>query len=202
MEGSARFRGSIVEDTNSSGEVKSPNNFSDYASTWRTEMHHLTLRVTKLKAILEVDGVEMLECRLSDSYVGGYISLMSNKNTTMWDNLSVTALDYNGNVITFEEAEALPDTFDEEDPLIGEEDNDDGTIEIIGLAFKTRKTSQTTSNGVDTDNSSDKNGVTSLPTTGDELPIFVFAVAVVSLGTLLLIYFNKSVFTCVKNKKH
>lgn len=191
MEGSARFRGVLVQDRNNKGEVMSPNNFSEYASTWRDGMHHLTLRVTKLKAILEVDGVEMLECKLGENYKGGYISLMSNKNTVMWDNLSVTALDYNGNVITFDEAAKLPDTFDPEDPLIGEEEDDGSLIEIIGLAFKGIKRSEK------------KDPVTGnpLPTTGDKLPVFVFAAVAAVSGAMLLIYF-KAGYGRLKNNKN
>ena len=135
MEGSARFRGQLVRDTNSYGESVSASEFKDYARTWDSQMHHMTLTVTKLKAVLEIDGTEVHECALREGYTGGYIGFMSNKNMAMYDNLSITTLDYDGNVITLEEHDNLPDTFDPNDPLIGEEEDDGSRAEIIGVDY-------------------------------------------------------------------
>ena len=135
MEGSARFRGQLVRDTNSYGESVSASEFKDYARTWDSQMHHMTLTVTKLKAVLEIDGTEVHECALREGYTGGYIGFMSNKNMAMYDNLSITTLDYDGNVITLEEHDNLPDTFDPNDPLIGEEEDDGSKAEIIGVDY-------------------------------------------------------------------
>ncbi len=135
MEGSARFRGQLVRDTNSYGESVSASEFKDYARTWDSQMHHMTLTVTKLKAVLEIDGTEVHECALREGYTGGYIGFMSNKNMAMYDNLSITTLDYDGNVITLEEHDNLPDTFEPNDPLIGEEEDDGSRAEIIGVDY-------------------------------------------------------------------
>lgn len=185
MEGNSRFRGSMVQETNSYGEVRSADNFTQYANTWKDTMHHLTLTVTKRKAILEIDGVEVLECKLKESYGGGYISLMSNKNMAIFDNLSVTALDYDGNVITLEEHDALPDTFDENDPLIGEEIDDGSGIEIIGLPYsKNINNKYLPSQGIlDEENASH-------PSTGDQFPIHIFVTVTVLSG----IYITSFIF--------
>ena len=178
MEGNARFRGRMVEDTNSYSEVRSPSNNTEYADTWRTEMHHMTLRVTKLRAVMEIDGVEVIECKLKSGYTGGYVSLMSNKNTVMWDNFSVTALDYDGNVITFAEDDALPDTFSNEEKLIGEEEDDGIPVEIIGVAYKTRLAEKYTA---------DAKPVAALPKTGDRFPLRVFIAVALLSGLLSLV---------------
>lgn len=172
MEGNARFRGSAVENTNSYGEVRAPSDYTPYGDTWRDYMHHMTLRVTKRRAVLEIDGVEVLEATLKEGYEGGYISLMSNKNTVMWDNLTVTTLDYDGNVITFEEHDNLPDTYSEIDPLIGEEPFDGSPVEIIGLAYRTDLNSKYL--GIVSSGSS--------PNTGVDFPIYVFASVLILAG--------------------
>lgn len=184
MEGNSRFRGG-VENTNSYGEVRSPSNNSNYAATWRDTMHHMTLRVTKRRAVLEIDGVEVLEARLKEGYEGGYISLMSNKNTTLWDNLSVTALDYDGNVITFKEHDNLPDTYSEIDPLIGEEPFVNIPVEILGVAFDTDLNNKYFGSVSKPDGSS--------PSTGGKLPLYVFANVLILAGFASLTTFRMSV---------
>ncbi len=189
MEGNARFRGNLIENTNSNGEVAANSNFADYANTWSTEMHHMTLRVTKLKAVLEIDGVEVLECALDSSYEGGYIGFMSNKNTAMYDNLTVTALDYDGNVITLEEHDNLPDTFDPNDPLIGEETDDGTPTEIIGIDYKTNPNNkylsiEGTGSGSSSDSgTSDGTNTDSILPTGDDFPLYIL-VSVLMLSCL------------------
>ncbi|MGN1081842.1 MAG: family 16 glycoside hydrolase, partial [Acutalibacteraceae bacterium] len=191
MEGSARFRGQLVRDTNSNGEVVANSNFADYAGTWSTKMHHMTLKVTKLKAILEIDGVEVHECALQEGYTGGYIGFMSNKNMAMYDNLSITVLDYDGNVITLEEHDNLPDTFDPNDPLIGEEEDDGTAAEIIGIDYKNNlnnKYSGLLGNGesssIGDDYANDVNGST--PATGDSFPLYN-VVAITGLAALAVL---------------
>ena len=191
MEGSARFRGQLVRDTNSNGEVVANSNFADYAGTWSTKMHHMTLKVTKLKAILEIDGVEVHECALQEGYTGGYIGFMSNKNMAMYDNLSITALDYDGNVITLEEHDNLPDTFDPNDPLIGEEEDDGTAAEIIGIDYKNNlnnKYSGLLGNGesssIGDDYANNVNGST--PATGDSFPLYN-VVAITGLAALAVL---------------
>lgn len=182
MEGNSRFRGALIENTNSYGEVRSPSNSTQYAETWRDGMHHMRLRVTKRRAVLEIDGVEVLEARLKESYTGGYISLMSNKNTAIWDNLSVTTLDYEGNVISFTEHDNLPDTFSEIDPLIGEEPFENIKVEILGLAYNTDL------NGKYLGSLNQSSG--SSPNTGIKFPIYVFASVLVLAGFASLMTFK------------
>lgn len=196
MEGNARFRGALVQNTNSYGEVRSNIDYKFYNDTWRTEMHHLTLRVRKNLATLEVDGVEVMECSLKDGYSGGYIGLMSNKNMARYDNFTITALDYNGNVITKEAHDKLPNEYELEDPMIGEETDDGSAVEIIGLAYKTDikdKYLGIVSNG--SGNSSKPSGTS--PDTGVDTPMAIFASALLLAGYYVLLSGKR----IVRNKK-
>ena len=109
----------------------------------------------------------------------------------MYDNLSITALDYDGNVITLEEHDNLPDTFDPNDPLIGEEEDDGTAAEIIGIDYKNNlnnKYSGLLGNGesssIGDDYANDINGST--PATGDSFPLYN-VVAITGLAALAVL---------------
>lgn len=64
----------------------------EYSGTCYTKIHHMTLIVYRFKVTLIIDGNVMLEQKLSPQYRGGYISLLSNKNKAIFDNLSIKGI--------------------------------------------------------------------------------------------------------------
>ena len=63
-----------------------------YSDTWSTQMHHMTLIVYRFKVTMIIDGNVMLEQKLATTYRGGYISLLSNRNFAIFDNLSIRSI--------------------------------------------------------------------------------------------------------------
>ena len=101
----------------------------------------------------------------------------------MYDNLSITTLDYDGNVITLEEHDNLPDTFDPNDPLIGEEEDDGSRAEITGIDYRKNpngKYGWLFGKGENGDGRYE-------PRTGDRFPLFAAAVITGLAAVALLV---------------
>lgn len=79
---------------------------SDFIKTYDKKIeHHMVVEVIDGFLTLKVDNSDAYYCSISPEVWGGLIGIAGSGNGGTFDNLKITALDYSGNVVPFDQAE-------------------------------------------------------------------------------------------------